>query len=176
MGFMSRQWLNRGQGLRNRKYWPTRVNYSACRTTDAWSSRNEVLIALKAINDEFEHQILYMTQEEVDSIAKVLIANMSAAEREALLLEHLSRAKNHSPEGISSIARILVARMTALAKETLVVGILRELSDAKLLRVLAFDLRKRKRLPKEQHQPHIDSAGAFGIDEAPLRTVKLVDE
>lgn len=41
MGFMSNQWLNRGQGLRNRRYSPNEVTVRAEAPTDGWSLTNE---------------------------------------------------------------------------------------------------------------------------------------
>lgn len=55
---------------------------------------------------------------------------------------HLSQAE------ADAVAVAVVSGMSKQAREKLVSGLLRDLSDAKLLRALAFDLKKRVRLPK----------------------------
>lgn len=115
MGFMSNQWLNRGQGVRNRSYNPVPVEVSVEKATDGWSQRNEIRAAFTARKKySAQHQTLHLTELEADKLASTIASCMSRKGREKLLL-----------------------------------GLLKELSDAMLLRVLALDLRARKRrLPK----------------------------
>lgn len=114
MGFISNQWLNRGQGLRNRKYNPVPVSVTCFRPLDSWSSNRGIQAEFTARNDDGEIQTLHLSQAEVDAAAQELVASMSAKAREQLLVQTL-----------------------------------RGLSHAKLLRVLAFDLRARVKLPKQ---------------------------
>jgi hypothetical protein len=113
MGFISNQWLNRGEGLRNRKYQPKLVAIRSLRPRDDWSARSGVLVEFEARKADGEYQTLHLSQAEVDETAGQLVAGMSPAARERLLVEAL-----------------------------------RQLSHAKLLRLLALDLRARVRLPK----------------------------
>jgi len=115
MGFISNQWLNRGQGLRNRSYNPVEVSVSCYEATDAWSKENAVTTEVKVHSSNGEYQTLDLSQSEADDAARALVATMSAVTKERLLQD-----------------------------------LLRELSHAKLLRALAFDLRKRVRLPKDR--------------------------
>jgi hypothetical protein len=114
MGFISNQWLNRGQGLRNRKYRPVPVVLTCERSGDAWSRANETRAEFTAKRTNGEVQAVHLSQAEIDSSASVIVGCMSAEAREVLVRQLLG-----------------------------------ELSRAKLLRVLAFDLRDRVRLPKK---------------------------
>jgi hypothetical protein len=113
VGFVSNQWLNRGENVRNRRYSPKQVAVRCFRPTDDWSTRNSIHAEFEAMNEDGQMQTLHLTQGEVQAAATELLAAMSAAGRERLL-----------------------------------VAALQELSHSKLLRVLAFDLRQRVRLPK----------------------------
>ena len=113
MGFISNQWLNRGEGLRNRKYRPKVVAIKSLMPDDAWSSSRGVAVEFQARKEDGQYQTLHLSQAEVDSSAQKLVAGMTPAARERLLVESLSM-----------------------------------LSHAKLLRLLAFDLRDRVKLPK----------------------------
>lgn len=113
MGFISNQWLNRGEGVRNRRYSPKTVTIRCFAPADDWSKRNEIRAEFTAKKDDGEYQTLHLAQSEVDAAAVELLSAMSPAERERLL-----------------------------------VASLRKLSHAKLLRLLALDLRQRVRLPR----------------------------
>lgn len=114
MGFMSNQWLNRGQGVRNRSYSPVPVELSLRKASDSWSQANQIRAELTARKKHSaQHQTLHLTEPEADKLAGTIVSCMSRKAREALLQ-----------------------------------SLLKELSDAMLLKALAFDLRRRKRLPK----------------------------
>jgi len=113
MGFISNQWLNRGQGVRNRKYHPVQVDISVRKATSTWSQEHHIRAAFTARRSTAEYQTLHLTEGEADKVAGTIVSCMSRQGRENLL---------H--------------------------GLLKELTDAKLLKALAFDLRTRKRLPK----------------------------
>ena len=115
MGHISNQWLNRGQGLRNRSYWPVPVAISSKQPRDSWSERNAVVLELTARKPDGKYQSLHLSQSEADEAAGTLVDSMSSA-----------------------------------ARDRLVVALLRELSNAKLLRALAMDLKSRVRLPKDR--------------------------
>jgi hypothetical protein len=113
MGFMSNQWLNKGIGLRNRRYNPVPARFTGENPTDGWSRDQGIVVEITATRSNHEIQTAHLTQAEADELARVLLPSMSASTRELILL-----------------------------------GLLRGLSDAKLLRALALHLRKRVRLPK----------------------------
>ena len=72
MGFISKQWLNRGRGLRNRRYAPERVSVVAIPANDAWSKRNETAVELIARRYDSQFQALYLTQSEVEQAVQIL--------------------------------------------------------------------------------------------------------
>jgi hypothetical protein len=115
VGYISNQWLGRGQGLRNRSYHPVAVSISADRAVDNWSERNAINLEFTARRTNGEYQTVHLSQAEADAITPTIVACISRKRREELLLM-----------------------------------LLRELSHARLLRVLALDLRKRMRLPRER--------------------------
>ena len=96
MGFISNQWVNRGQGLRNRRYAPVVVSLSCERSADAWSRDNQTEAEFVARKPNGEFQTIHLSQAEVDQAAQVLAQSMSVKAREQLLVElvgKLSRAK-----------------------------------------------------------------------------------
>ena len=113
MGYISNQWLNRGEGVRNRRYTPKRVTVNGFVPSDDWSMRKEVRAEFTAKKEDGQFQTMHLSQAEVDEAAMVLLRAMSTAARERLLIDSLQK-----------------------------------LSHSKLLRLLAFDLRQRVRLPK----------------------------
>lgn len=113
MGFVSNQWLNRGDGSRSRGYHPKEVEVSCFVPRDSWSTHRAIRVEFKAKKSDGEYQTLHLTQAEVDAVGEEILKSMSIAERERLLVRTL-----------------------------------RNMSHAKLLRLLAFDLRARIRLPK----------------------------
>ena len=113
MGFISNQWLNRGQKLRNRTYSPKPVSVECLQPSDTWSKSNEVFAEFNARKNDGLYQTLHLSQQEVDAAGPQLFGCMSGTARETLIAEWM-----------------------------------RTLSNAKLLRILALDLRDRVRLPK----------------------------
>ena len=96
MGYVSNQWLNRGQGLRNRSYNPVPVTITCQETTDAWSQRNEVRVDFTARRPNGQYQTLHLSRAEADAVAATVVSSMSQQGRERLLhglLRGLSHAK-----------------------------------------------------------------------------------
>jgi hypothetical protein len=111
---MSKQWLNRGEGLRNRSYRPIKVKIVCGQHDDtSWSRETGMKFHISAWKPNGEYQSLDLSQAEADEVAPTLVACMSQQGREKL-----------------------------------VNGLLGDLSDAKLLRALALDLKRRKPLRK----------------------------
>jgi hypothetical protein len=74
MGFISNQWVNRGQGLRNRRYAPVVVSLSCEQSTDAWSRDNEMEAELIARKPNGEYQTVHLSQAEIDDTAPVRLS------------------------------------------------------------------------------------------------------
>src|SRR5262245_4788189 len=73
MGFMSKQWLNRGQGVRNRRYSPVNVTVDARNPASNWSRANEVAVEFTASLSNHEFQKLYLTAAEAENAADVIL-------------------------------------------------------------------------------------------------------
>jgi hypothetical protein len=96
VGFISNQWVNRGQGLRNRRYKPVPVSLLCEPSTDLWSSDNQTEVELSARRSNGEMQTVHFSQAEVDQAAPVFVRRMLPEVREQLLVElvgELSREK-----------------------------------------------------------------------------------
>ena len=90
MGFMSKQWINRGQGLRNRRYSPDEVTVRAEEPTDGWSLTNDVIVEFVARRPNAEYQTLHLSAAEVNSAAPVIWNSCSADVRRKLVLVALT--------------------------------------------------------------------------------------
>jgi len=144
MGFISNQWLNRGQGLRRRRYAPVSVRVVCDQPGDAWSLTNEVKLEFTARRSNGEFQSLHLTQTEIDAAVDVVMDAASAEARERML----KRLRLSAAEA-DAIGEAIVAAMSAKARERVLVRFLKVLTHARFLRVLAFDLRARVKLPKK---------------------------
>lgn len=110
MGLMSNQWLNTGQGLRSRSYWPKKVKVSAFKSKDRWSERNSVKARIVATKEDSEYQILHLTASEADIVTPIIWSACSSELRSKLalqalaelndedLLRLLSKALKHRPK------------------------------------------------------------------------------
>jgi hypothetical protein len=99
MGFMSNQWLNRGQGLRNRSYGPVPVTASATKPTSSWSKRNEVAVEIIATRPNGQFQTLHLTAGEAEKAASIIVKACSKSLRMKIadeLLDELSDADLHA--------------------------------------------------------------------------------
>jgi hypothetical protein len=86
MGFVSNQWLNRGQGLRNRRYNPVPVSIDCEEASDRWSRENDVVIEFAARRTNGEYQTLHLSQREAEDAGACIVAAMSEERREELLV------------------------------------------------------------------------------------------
>jgi hypothetical protein len=83
------------------------------------------VIRFTARRSNGEYQTLHLTQAEADNVAATIVSGMSK-------------------EGRARLVPGLVGELSKERREKLVPGLLGDLTDAKLLRALAVDLRKRK--------------------------------
>lgn len=131
--------------MRNRMYAPVPVDISCEQASNTWSQRNQVKVEFTARKPNYEYQTLYLTQDEADAAAGAVVGAMSAQGRRSLLttLRLLELEAD-------AIGEVVVGAMSTDGRESLFVKFLKGLTHAKLLRVLAFDLRERVRLPKKR--------------------------
>ena len=61
MGYISNQWLNRGRGLRNRKYNPILVGITALSPRDDWSEQNKIVVELVAERENSEFHTVHLS-------------------------------------------------------------------------------------------------------------------
>lgn len=110
MGFISNQWLNRGQGLRNRKYSPVPVNISAFTPLDAWSQRKEVLVEVTARRTIGAFQTLHLTGAEAEKAAESILDACSPEVKGKLVLKVLRQLSD------SELIRLLAADLKSRTK------------------------------------------------------------
>jgi hypothetical protein len=145
MGFITNQWINRGYGVSKPK---TRARAGQHLSSGKWSQQRQVKVKFTARDSDGKRQILYLSQDEVDAAGAVVIDAMSAKGRRRLWATlRLSRFRVPEHEA-DIIGETVVSTMSTKGRERLLAKFLRLLTHAKLLRVLAFDLRERVRLPK----------------------------
>jgi len=115
MGYMSKQWLNRGRGIRDKSHRVDAVSVSCASCGTVWLKEKGIRVEFRARKGNGEYQELLLSETEINDSLRVLIRYASVDMREKVMLT-----------------------------------LMRELSDRKLLRLLALDLRKRRlRLPRQ---------------------------
>jgi hypothetical protein len=144
MGCMSKQWLNRGQGLRSRGYHPASVSVACEKPSDAWSRHNEVKLQFTARKPDLEYQTLHLTQAEADKVAATAVSAMTQAAADKVAATVVSAMSQEARDRLladllSSLAVDLNKRVQQPGRDKLLEG---------LLSALAVDLRKRVRRPK----------------------------
>ena len=90
MGFISNQWLNRGEGHRNRRYTPVPIRIVTTPCGDAWSKRNETVAEITAWRANSQYQSLHLSQSEVEQAVHVFLALCSDHARNQIALGVLS--------------------------------------------------------------------------------------
>lgn len=91
MGYMSRQWLNRGQQIRDRSYGPIPVEVS-CYPDDF----NGMRVRFSARKSDGQYQTLFLSETEVNAAIRLFIPYASTEMRGKVLLtlmRELSHAK-----------------------------------------------------------------------------------
>ncbi len=112
MGFISNQWLNRGYGLRTRKYNPVPVNISACTPSDAWSQQKEVRVEVIARRASNEYQTLHLTRAEAEKAAESILDACSPEVKAKVVLKVLRQLSD------SELIRLLAADLKSRTKST----------------------------------------------------------
>src|SRR4051812_8463502 len=91
MGFISNQWLNRGQGLRSRRNDPVSVIIIAENPTGTWSRRNEIAVEFTAWGPNDQYQTLHLTALEADKAAEIILNACSEGTRKRVAGEMLAK-------------------------------------------------------------------------------------
>lgn len=94
MGFMSNQWLNRGQGLRNRRYSPVSVTIRATIPTDSWSTKNQIAVEVLARQSNGQYQTLHFAQMEAEKAAGVVLAACGSESKRKIVADALKQMSN----------------------------------------------------------------------------------
>ena len=89
MGFISNQWLNRGLGLRNRKYSPVKMRILAEAPDDSWSENHRIAVRFNALREGGEFQILHLDRAEAELVVRPVLAACSNEVRTSILQELL---------------------------------------------------------------------------------------
>lgn len=145
MGHISNQWLNRGEGIRNRSYHPVPVTIYGSKSTSLWARNHGATFKLKARRQNGEYHLVNLSQSELDQAAEAMVECISPEVRAKLIL---SLCKLVPQGSVDEVVMSALPHMSTIGKEELVTSILRGLSH--LLRTLAIDLQKRVRLPASQ--------------------------
>ena len=95
MGFISNQWLNRGEGLRNRKYCPVAVSNTASIPDDDWSKRNRIVVEIRASKPNRQYQTVHLDAAEAEKFA-VPIVNACSPETRHKIVRGLLRKLSDS--------------------------------------------------------------------------------
>ena len=85
MGYISNQWINKGQGLRNRKYSPVPVAVTVFAPADTWSLGRNVRIELRARQVNGQYQTLHLTGDETEAAAEAVVMGCGEEKRKDLL-------------------------------------------------------------------------------------------
>lgn len=94
MGFISNQWLNRGQGRRNRKHSPIPITAITSLSTDAWSKRNAAVAEITALRADSQFQALYLSRTEVEQAVAIMVNLCGPQARTRLVLEILRQMED----------------------------------------------------------------------------------
>ena len=102
MGFISNQWLNRGQRLKNRSYSPVAVSITSGTPKDQWSQEREIRIEFTAKREIGEYQTLHLSALEAEGAVRPILACCSEEVRAEILRELLGRLSD--PELLRTLA------------------------------------------------------------------------
>lgn len=84
MGFISKQWLNRGRGIRNRGYRPAEVRIVAQNPSDPWSRTRGIGVEFRATSTTSQYQTVHLTSAEVEGAAELIVRACSESTRTRL--------------------------------------------------------------------------------------------
>ena len=120
------------------------ASISCDKPMDPWSQQNEVKVEFTARKPNGEFQTLHLSQAEADGVGEVVVGAMSVEGRKRLL-----KKLRPSQSEADAVAECFVGAMSVPEREHLLIKCIQALTHAKLLRLLAFDLRERVRLPRK---------------------------
>lgn len=102
MGFITNQWVNRGNQTRARAYEPVPVDVTCqvCTPDDEWSEKRGVVCELAAKKKNGEFQTLLLEPAEVNAATEFLFNNMTMAARQDLLAKALAAMSDDELVGL----------------------------------------------------------------------------
>ena len=89
MGFSSNQWLNRGEGLRDRGYRPVSVTIDAEVPDTSWCEDHKVVVEITATNANDQHQVFLLKRPDAEKCAPIMLGACGTRVRERLALQIL---------------------------------------------------------------------------------------
>ena len=89
MGYSSKQWLNRGEGLRDRGYRPISVAIEPEVAVSEWSEDHKVVVEINARLENDQYQVFYLTRAEAEKCAGVVLGVCTAQVSERLVMRCL---------------------------------------------------------------------------------------
>jgi hypothetical protein len=116
VGFASNQWLNRGQGSRNRGYLPVPARIKAeVSDDDFWSSRDAIVVEVTATNDNYEYQVFHLTKTETEKCAALMLRVCSRKVRERLTIQVLRNMS--ATQFLKTLMSVLRSRLPREARK-----------------------------------------------------------
>ncbi len=109
MGYSSKQWLNRGEGLRDRGYIPISVTIKPEVAVSGWSEDHKVVAEINARLENDQYQVFYLTRREAEECAAVTLSVCTAKVRERLATQILRNMTATSL--LKTLTSILRARL-----------------------------------------------------------------
>lgn len=159
MGHISKQWLTRPslRGFpypmwepdepRGRPAFPVEIEVEARQAASEWRRALGVCATLDLDRGDRRYQELHLSEDEAIQAATTLIDCVSPAKLAECLVSSLNRIIGALSEAnADALAETIRCRMSNRGRERLLLALLRSLSHAELLRVLAVTLQERSPL------------------------------
>ncbi len=89
MGYVTNQWVNTGEQIRNRPWKPVPVEIVAEPARGAWSHHHGISVEFEAADENDRFQQVYLTADETERAAFVILRALPSAARRKLVLELL---------------------------------------------------------------------------------------
>lgn len=89
MGFSSNQWLNRGEGLRDRGYRPVSATINAEAAGGNWCEEHKVVVEITATNANDQHQVFLLKKLDAEKCAPIILGACGGKVRERVAVQVL---------------------------------------------------------------------------------------
>ncbi len=115
MGFVSNQWLNRGEGFRDRGYYPVSVTIEVGSATGSWSKEHRVAVEITATRHNDQYQTLLLSKADAEKCAATILAACGNKVRERLARQVLRRAS--ATNFVAAMTSALKSRFRSVPKK-----------------------------------------------------------